>query len=73
MLERARALADVCDSAGISLPHAALQFPLRHPAVASVVVGLSTLPQIDAAVEGLRVPIDDEVWARLDAVVQGGH
>jgi D-threo-aldose 1-dehydrogenase len=73
MLKRARALADVCDSAGISLPHAALQFPLRHPAVASVVVGLSTLPQIDAAVEGLRMPIDDEVWARLDAVVQGGH
>ncbi|HEX4254151.1 MAG TPA: aldo/keto reductase [Streptosporangiaceae bacterium] len=71
MLERARALADVCDSAGISLPQAALQFPLRHPAVASVVVGLSTGPEVDAAIEHLRVPIDDEVWARLDAVVHG--
>jgi len=71
MLERARALADVCDSAGISLPQAALQFPLRHPAVASVVVGLSNGPEVDAAIEHLRVPIDDEVWARLDFVVHG--
>jgi D-threo-aldose 1-dehydrogenase len=73
MLERARALADACDSAGISLPHAALQFPLRHPAVASVVVGLSTSPQVDAAIEHVQAPIDDEVWDRLDAVVLGGQ
>jgi D-threo-aldose 1-dehydrogenase len=72
MLARARALADVCDSAGISLPQAALQFPLRHPAVASVLVGLSTGPEVAAAVEHLRGPIDDEVWARLDAVVRAG-
>ena len=72
MLERVRALADVCDSAGISLPQAALQFPLRHPAVASVVVGLSTSPQVDATIEHLQAPIDDEVWDRLDAVVLGG-
>jgi len=71
MLQRARALAGVCAAAGISLPHAALQFPLRHPAVAAVVAGLSTSPQIDAAVEQARVPIDAEVWARLDAVVEG--
>jgi D-threo-aldose 1-dehydrogenase len=71
MLERARVLADVCDSAGISLPQAALQFPLRHPAVASVVTGLSSGAEVDAAIAHLRVPIGDEVWARLDAVVQG--
>jgi D-threo-aldose 1-dehydrogenase len=71
MLARARALADVCDAAGITLPQAALRFPLRHPAVASVVVGLGSGPQVDVAVEGLGVPIDDEVWARLDAVVLG--
>jgi D-threo-aldose 1-dehydrogenase len=73
MLERARALADVCDSAGISLPHAAMQFPLRHPAVTSVVVGLSSGPQVDAAIERLQTPIDDEAWTRLDAVVEEGQ
>jgi hypothetical protein len=39
--------------------------------VASVVVGLSTSPQVDAAIERLQAPIDDEVWDRLDAVVLG--
>jgi D-threo-aldose 1-dehydrogenase len=73
MLERARALADVCDSAGISLPHAAMQFPLRHPAVASVVVGLSNGAQVNAAIERLQRPIEDEVWTRLDAVVERGQ
>jgi D-threo-aldose 1-dehydrogenase len=73
MLERARALADVCDSAGISLPHAAMQFPLRHPAVTSVVVGLSSGPQVDAAIERLQTPIDDAVWTRLDAVAEEGQ
>ncbi len=73
MLERARALADVCDSAGTSLPHAAMQFPLRHPAVTSVVVGLSSGPQVDAAIERLQTPIDDEVWTRLNAVVEEGQ
>jgi D-threo-aldose 1-dehydrogenase len=73
MLARARALADVCDAAGISLPQAALQFPLRHPAVASVVTGLAGLAEIDAAVGHVRTPIEAEVWARLDAVVQEGR
>ena len=36
---RARALADVCVRHGVTLPEAALQFPLREPAVRSVVVG----------------------------------
>ena len=47
--------------------------PLRHPAVASVVVGLSNGAQVDAAIERLQTPIKDEVWTRLDAVVEGGQ
>lgn len=39
IIERARALSDVCDRHGVSLRAAALAFPLGHPAVASVVVG----------------------------------
>jgi aryl-alcohol dehydrogenase-like predicted oxidoreductase len=38
--------------------------------VTSVVVGLSSGPQVDAAIERLQTPIDDEVWTRLDAVIE---
>ena len=73
MLERARHWRTSATPPWISLPHAAMQFPLRHPAVASVVVGLSTGPQVDAAIERLQTPIGDEVWTRLDAVTEGGQ
>ena len=36
VLERARLLASVCREHGTTLPAAAIRFPLRHPAVASV-------------------------------------
>ena len=39
VLRRARALADACRRHGVSLPVAAIQYPLRHPAVRTVVVG----------------------------------
>ncbi len=35
VLARARALAGICERHGVSLPDAAVQFPLRHPAVVS--------------------------------------
>lgn len=57
MLARARALADACASAGITLPQAALQFPLRHPAVAAVVVGLSSPGQVASATAGWRTQL----------------
>lgn len=39
IVHRAKAIARVRDTHGVLLPAAALQRPLRHPAVASVVVG----------------------------------
>ncbi len=39
LLARARALAQVCRRHATVPPHAAIRFPLRHPAVASVVAG----------------------------------
>ena len=65
VLERSRTLASVCESAGTTLPTAALQYPLRHPAAASVVVGLRTPEEVTLASASLAQPISDEVWQRL--------
>ena len=40
LLAQARALATVCQEHGTTLPEVAMQFPLRHPAVATVVAGM---------------------------------
>lgn len=62
MLRAARALAATATAHGTTLPAAALQFPLRHPAVASVVTGLATPEHARAGAERLTTPIPDAFW-----------
>lgn len=68
VLRRAHAMADACERHGVSLPEAALQFPLRHPAVVSVVAGLRTAGQVTESVRRLAVPVPDALWAELTPV-----
>jgi D-threo-aldose 1-dehydrogenase len=68
LLERARRMADICREAGVTLPAAAVQFPLRHPSIASVVVGIRTAVQATETVERMRLPIPDDVWDALEAI-----
>ncbi len=65
LIARAGAIADICERYGVSLPHAALAFPLRHPAVVSVVVGAAAPEQISEAAQRLDQPIPDELWEAL--------
>ena len=65
VLARARDLAGACRAAGAELPAAALQFPLRHPAVATVVVGMRSPAHVTSAVAGLAAPLDDNLWRSL--------
>ncbi len=65
ILDRARSLASVCRRHGTRLPAAALQFPLRHPAVTSVVAGMRTADEVSAALRLLGEPVPEAAWAEL--------
>jgi D-threo-aldose 1-dehydrogenase len=65
VLARARDLARACQSGGAELPAAALQFPLRHPAVATVVVGMRSPAHVDSAIAGMAAAISEELWRSL--------
>ncbi|MGG7466448.1 aldo/keto reductase [Plantibacter sp. YIM 135347] len=67
VLARARELAAVCAEFGVDLPAAALQFPLRHPAVATVVVGTSNADAVRQNVQRANAPIPDALWDALTA------
>jgi len=67
VLEAARACARVCESHGTELPAAALQFPLRHRAVVSVVTGMRTPEHVDLNVSWMTAEIDERLWAELPA------
>ncbi|WP_237480576.1 aldo/keto reductase [Lichenibacterium dinghuense] len=63
--ERARALGAVADLFGVPLAAAALQFPLAHPAVVSVVAGAHSADQVAANVAAFERPIPAAFWAAL--------
>lgn len=66
VMARALALERLCRSAGVQLKAAALQFPLRHPAVSAVVVGVSSVAEWRENWALLQQPIPEDLWARLD-------
>lgn len=67
VLEKTRRIAAVCDRHGVPLPAAALQFPLGHPAVASVIPGASSPAQQARNVERFQTAIPADLWARAQA------
>jgi len=68
-LRQARRLAQACERADEQLPHAAMRFPLRHPAVASVVAGMRTDGHVSANVEWATDDLPADLWAELDEIV----
>jgi|tagenome__1003787_1003787.scaffolds.fasta_scaffold20941305_2 D-threo-aldose 1-dehydrogenase len=63
--ERVGRLQAVCESHGVPLVAAALQFPLAHPAVSAVIPGFASAAEVRAGVEHFRTPIPEGLWADL--------
>jgi D-threo-aldose 1-dehydrogenase len=67
LVERARAIAHICERHGTTLPAAAIAFPLAHPAVVSVCVGARSAEQVRRNVELYLRPILRDLWLELKA------
>lgn len=65
LVARARRLAATCQRFGVRLPSAALQFPLRHPAVAAVVCGMASAAEVEENASLIAEHIPDELWLEL--------
>jgi D-threo-aldose 1-dehydrogenase len=60
-------LAEICGRFGVPLGAAAMQFPLRNPAVASVLVGAKSPEQVATNVAWFEHEIPAELWEALEA------
>ena len=67
VVRRAVEISEVCARHGVSLPAAAVQYPLRHPSVVSVVTGMRTEKHVRSTVERYRAWIPESLWEELDA------
>jgi D-threo-aldose 1-dehydrogenase len=67
VVERARRLAALCDRHGVELRVAAIQFPLAHPAVASLVAGVRSTEHLDEYPRAMAMNLPAALWAELRA------
>lgn len=65
VLERVWALRAVCNAHGVSLKAAALQFPLAHPAVVSVLTAARSVLQVDDNMVMFQQTIPPALWRDL--------
>ncbi|WP_043624468.1 aldo/keto reductase [Nonomuraea candida] len=65
LLDRAARIARLCERHGVTLPHAAMAFPLRHPAVATIVLGARTPEEVTRNATLCSRPVPDTLWEDL--------
>ncbi len=63
--ERAARMEAICARHGVDIAAAAIQFPLHHPAVASVVTGMRNATEARANLAHCRAPIPADFWAEM--------
>lgn len=62
---RVKALEAVCAAHGVSLAAAALQFPLAHPCVASVIPGMASPAEVESNLARFATAVPPALWADL--------
>jgi D-threo-aldose 1-dehydrogenase len=65
ILARVTKMEAVCKRHGVPLAAAALQFPLGHPIVASVIPGAIARREVEQNIAAFRHPIPRDFWAEL--------
>jgi D-threo-aldose 1-dehydrogenase len=65
ILERVRKIEAVCQRHKVALASAALQFPLAHPAICSVIPGAKIAAEVKRNIATIEAPIPRDFWAEL--------
>jgi D-threo-aldose 1-dehydrogenase len=65
VIDRARRIGEACDRHGVPLRAAAMQFPMAHPSVVSLVAGVRSIQHLDEYPALLAHPIPSDLWADL--------
>lgn len=67
IIEKARTIGKFLEKFDISLQAAALQFPLRHPAVSSVLSGAGSVKELRENIANFDAQIPDDLWSQMEA------
>jgi D-threo-aldose 1-dehydrogenase len=67
LIARVKAIAEVCNRFGVTVPQAAIAFPLCHPSVVNVTLGMRNAAQVHRNAELYDAPVPLELWIELTA------
>jgi len=67
ILERVRRIEAICTTYGVPLQAAALQFPMNHPLVTSVIPGARSIAELEQSVRLSSIAIPAAFWRELKA------
>lgn len=67
LVQRALGLKAICERYGVDLKAAALQFPLRHPAIPAVLMGCRSVGELEENLHLFEARIPDDLWQELGA------
>ena len=67
IVDRVRRMEKICDAHNVPLAAAALQFPLAHPAVVSVIPGLDSAQRVRQTISLHQTAICSEFWEELQS------
>ncbi len=65
LIARAQELAGICERHGVPLKAAAIQFPLWHPAVATVLTGARSVAELEENLAMMEYDVPDALWDDL--------
>jgi D-threo-aldose 1-dehydrogenase len=65
LIDKAQKIEAVCKRHGVELGAAAMQFPLAHPALCSVIPGALSVAEVEQNVARMQVKIPVDLWAEL--------
>ena len=65
VMERVKAIANVCDAHNVPLAAAALHFPVAHPAVSATIPGPRNTDEMNQIMDWWKTPIPASLWSDL--------
>jgi D-threo-aldose 1-dehydrogenase len=65
VLVRANRIVEVCAAHGVTLPQAAMAFPLTHPVVAGIVVGMRSAEEVCQNLIAFETGVPAQLWNDL--------
>lgn len=70
LLGRAYAIHETAKRHGVSLQAAAIQFPMRHPAIKAVLVGCRSAQELETNLHAYREVVPDGFWSELELSIE---